>query len=171
MDIKLKNKILLIGFTALLLIVYNFAISKTFQIQKMVSELTKEKLLLSNISSKISGLENKELQLDAILKKRNILVNNSFQQTLLQNVTSFVKKNKLQILTFNEPHTYSTNITKLATYSFEIKGDFISLLRMVNFLEKLQLGELITINFEKKKNFRNNTSYLTCKVLLQKTSS
>ncbi len=168
MDIKLKNKILVIGFVTLLFIVYKFTISKTFETQKMVAELTTEKLLLSNISTKISSLQNKELQLDAILKKRNILVNNSFQQTLLQNVTSFVKKNKLQILSFNQPHSYSTDITKLTTYSFEIKGDFISLLRMVNFLGKLQLGELITINFEKKNSYRNKTSYLTCSILLQK---
>ena len=168
MDIKLKNKILVIGFIVALFIVYKFAISKTIETQKVVSKLTTEKSLLSNVSSKILDLEAKEAQLDAILKKRNISISNSFQQTLLQNVTSFAQKNKLQIIAFNEPHTYSTKITKLATYSFEIRGNFISLLKMVNFLESLQLGELITINFEKKKNFRTNTNYLTCNVLLQK---
>lgn len=168
MGIKLKNKILVIGFIIALFIVYKFAISKTIETQNVVSKLAKEKSLLNNISTKILDLEAKEVQLDAILKKRNISISNSFQQTLLQNVTSFAQMNKLQIIAFNEPHTYSTNITKLATYSFEIKGDFISLLKMVNFLERLQLGELLTINFEKKKNFRTNRNYLTCKVLLQK---
>lgn len=171
MDIKLKNKILITSFILALFIVYKFAVVKTFETQKIVDELIEEKLLLSTISAKIFALKTKEIQLDAVLKKRNISINNSFQQTLLQNITSFAKQNKLQIIAFNEPHTFITNVTKLSTYSFEVKGNFIPVLRMINFLEKLQLGELITINFEKKKNFRTNTNYLTCRVLLQKVSS
>tara|TARA_R110001606_G_scaffold342855_1_gene491418 strand:- start:1023 stop:1538 length:516 start_codon:yes stop_codon:yes gene_type:complete len=170
MDIKLKNKILVVGFIASLFIVYKFAISNTVEAQKIVSELSKEKLLLNNVSTKISNLKAKEAQLDVILKKKNISINNSFQQTLLQSVTSFAKKNKLQIIAFNEPHVFNTNVTGLHTYSFEVKGNFNSLLKMVNHLENLQLGELISIKFEKKKNYRSNTNYLTCKVFLQKVN-
>ncbi len=171
MDIKLKNKILIIGFISALFIVYKFAISKTFETQKIVSELSNEKLLLSDISDKILALKAKEAQLDVVLKKRNISINNSFQQTLLQSVTSFSKQNKMQIIAFSEPHIFRTNVTKLSTYSFEVKGRFNAILKMINFIQKLQLGELIAINFERKKNFRTNIDYLTCKVLLQRISN
>lgn len=171
MDIKLKNKILVVGFIVVLFIIYEFAISKTIETNKIVSQLTIEKSLLKNVSNKILDLKTKEAQLDAILKKRNISISNSFQQMLLQNVTSFAQKNELQIIAFSEPHTYNTNITRLATYSFEIKGSFISLLKMICFLEELQLGKLLTIKFEKKNNYRNNTNYLTCKILLQKSGN
>ena len=115
MEIKLKNKILVVGFIATLFIVYRFAVSKTFETQKIVRELAEEKLLLSTVTNKILVLKTKEVQLDAILKKRNISINNSFQQALLQNVTSFAKKNKLQIIAFNKPHTFSSTVTKSAS--------------------------------------------------------
>jgi hypothetical protein len=171
MDIRIKNKILVIGFIVSLFIVYKFAVSNTIEVKKMVKNLNNEKLLLNNISDKILNLQVKEAQLDVILKKRNISINHSFQQTLLQNVNSLAEENSLQIIAFNEPHKYNSGITKLFTYSFEVKGDYISLLRMINHLESLQLGNLISVNFEKKKNFRSNIHYLTCKVLLQKVSS
>jgi hypothetical protein len=171
MDIRIKNKILAIGFIVSLFIVYKFAVSNTIEVKKMVKILNDEKLLLNNISEKISNLQVKEVQLDVILKKRNISINHSFQQTLLQNVNSVAKKNSLQIMAFNEPHKYNNGVTKLFTYSFEVKGDYISLLRMINHLENLQLGNLISVNFEKKKNFRSNTNFLTCKILLQKVES
>jgi hypothetical protein len=171
MNIKLKNRILVIGFLLSLLIAYNFAISKTIEVQRVVRELSKEKLLLNNVSNRISSLNLKEQQLNSILKSYNVSINNSFQQTLLQNITSFSKNNNLQIIAFNEPHLFNSNITKLSTYSFEIKGNFISLLKMINYLEQQQFGELISIQLEKKKNYRTNSSYLTCVVLLQKVSS
>ncbi|WP_418637453.1 hypothetical protein [Winogradskyella sp.] len=171
MEAKLKNKLLVLGVLLALFIVYRFAITNTIEAQKTVRELNQEKGLLKNISNKISNLKEKEAQLDAVLKKKNISINNSFQQTLLQNLSSFAKQNNLQIIAFNEPHIFNSRITELHTYSFEIKGNFNSLLKMVNHLENLQLGQLISIKFEKKKNFKTNIIDLSCKVLLQKVNS
>ena len=171
MNLNLKNKILIVCFIASLFIVYRFAVSNTIEARKVVSDLTKEKILLTNVSSKIATLKAKELQLDKILKKKNISIHTSFQQALLQNVSSFAKKNKLQIIAFNQPHLFNTNITKLHTYSFEVRGHFNSLLKLTNHLENLQLGKLVSIKFEKKKDFRKNTSFLTCNVLLQRVGN
>lgn len=168
MNLKLKNRILVAGCVLLLFTVYKLAISKTIETQKVATILNKEKLLLNNVSNKISYLKQQEQQLDSILKSYNVSINNSFQQTLLQNITSFSKKNRLQVIAFNKPHEYNSSMTKLSTYSFELKGNFAPLLKLINHIEKLQLGELISVHFEKKKNYRTNSNYLTCKILLQK---
>jgi hypothetical protein len=132
------------------------------------SQLTQEQVSLNNISNSVFSLETQEKNLDSILKNYNLSIDNSFQQSLLKNITQFANTYNLQILAFNKPHEINTKITKLKTYSFEVKGDFISTLKMINELEQLQLGELISINFEKKTNFRTGVKFLTCKVLLQK---
>ncbi len=171
MDIKLKNKLFVIGFLVSLFMVYKFAIFKTLETRSEVAMLSKEKRLLTDISNKVSDLEAKEVELDAMLKKRNISISNSFQQTLLQNITTLTNTNKLQIIAFEKLHVYKKDITKLHTYTIEVKGSFSSLLKFVNNLENLQIGELISIKYEKRKDFKRNKNYLTCNVLFQRIDS
>jgi hypothetical protein len=168
MKLSLKNKVLIIGFIISLFIVYKLALSKTIETSIAVSQLSKEQITLSNISNTVLRFQLQEKKLDSILKNYNLSIDNSFQQSLLKNITQLSKKHNLQILAFDKPHEFKTNFTKLSTYSFEIKGDFISILKMINKLETLQLGELISIDFEKKTNFKTGVKFLTCKVLLQK---
>lgn len=168
MKLSRKNKILILGFIISIIVVYRFALSKTIATNQIVSQLKQEQHSLNNVSNTIYSLQAQEKKLDSILKNYNLSINNSFQQSLLKNITLFANTYNLQILAFNKPHEVNTNITKLKTYSFEVKGDFISTLKMINDLEQLQLGELISINFEKKTNFRTGVKFLTCKILLQK---
>jgi len=171
MGYKLKNKLLVVGFLAMLFIAYKFAIQKTFESKKMLISMTSEKELLDNVSSRIASLQQQEKYLDSLLKSYNISSNSSFQQVLLQKVTDFSKQKKLQIIAFNKPHVFSSKDSKLSTYSFEVKGNFIPILQLVQFLEEQQLGELVSINFKKKKNYKTNSVFLTCKLLLQKVSN
>lgn len=168
MKFSLKNKVLVFCFIISSIIVYKFALGKTIETNRLVLKLEKEKLTLDNISSVLTNLQAEEHALDSILKSYNLSINNSFQQSLLKNLTTTANKNKLQIISFNKPHEYRSDITKLKTYSFEIKGDFISILKMINELEQLQLGEFISIDFQKKSNYKTGRKFLTCKILLQK---
>ena len=54
------------------------------------------------------------------------------------------------------------------TYSFEIKGNFSALLQLTNNLEREQLGAIISVHFEKKKNYRRNKQELIAKFYIQK---
>ncbi|MDG2194263.1 MAG: hypothetical protein P8K77_05320 [Polaribacter sp.] len=167
-DYKLKNKLLVAGCVAMLFVVYQFAIQKTIDSKKVLRELTAEKELLHNAADRIAVLQQQNVHLDSLLNSYDISINSSFQQVLLQKITRFAKKKKLQVIAFNEPHQFASNGTKISTYSFEVKGNFIPLLQLVQFLEQQQLGALISIHFEKKKNYSANRTYLTCKLLLQK---
>jgi hypothetical protein len=54
------------------------------------------------------------------------------------------------------------------TYSFAMKAGFDVLLRLINTIERQQLGELIAINFEKKRNYRRNKEELIGEFYIQR---
>jgi hypothetical protein len=72
------------------------------------------------------------------------------------------------VLSFDEPHQTIKDHTKLLTYSFKIKGNFITLLKLTNYIERQQLGTITSVNFEKKRNYRRNKEELTGVFYLQK---
>lgn len=163
-----KNIGLLIGFLASILIAYNFSIKKTLEFKKQHSNLLKEKYLVDNAAAKIQYLQQKNKSLDAFLTSKNVSIETSFQQMLLKKITKFSKGKNLDIIAFNQPHKIKSNQTAIETYFFELKGDYVSLLKLINHLEHEQLGQLISVNFEKKKNYKTNRYYLTTTILLQK---
>lgn len=168
MTIKQKNIALVVGLLILLLIAYQFSIKKTFELKRQARELRKEKELLSDASQRILNLQQENRYLDEILKKKEISIENSFQQTLLQKLNTFQKSISINIISFNEPHRIEQNNTIVNTYSFEIKGSFNALLQLLNTLESQQLGQLISVDFEKKKNYRSNREELIGKFFIQK---
>lgn len=165
-----KNIALVLGFLLLLIISYVFSIQKTLDLKSRTKELKKEKEMLSNASELIFSLQQENRYLDSILLKKELSIENSFQQTLLQKLNTFSKTATIEIISFDEPHINIENNTNLKTYSFEVKGSFSSLLKLVNTIEKQQLGEIISINFEKKKNYRSNKEELIAQFYIQKFS-
>ncbi|WP_405610885.1 hypothetical protein [Polaribacter sp. Asnod1-A03] len=165
---KHKNIGLIIGFLLLFIISYIFSIQKTIDLKARLKVLKKEKELLSNASERIFNLQQENKYLDSILKRKELSIENSFQQLLLNKLNNFKKETSIEIISFNEPHQIIKNNTNLLTYSFEIRGGFNALLKLTNFLEKQQLGKLVSVNFEKKKNYRTNREELTGQFYLQK---
>jgi hypothetical protein len=171
MSDKQKNIALVGGFLFVLIISYVFSIQKTFDLKSRVHQLKKEKELVANASERIFSLQQENKYLDVILQQKELSIENSFQQTLLQKLNAFSKRATITIISFEEPHLFRENKTHLMTYSFEVKGTFKALLTLVNTLEKQQLGEIISINFEKKKNYRRNRQELTAQFHLQARSA
>lgn len=167
---KKKNIGLITGFVIALLLVYNFAIKNTLTYKKQYKNLVKEKDLLNNAESKIRFLQRKNKHIDSILTSRNISIQNSFQQTILQNITKFSNNEDIQIVNFNAPHLFSKNNTITETLTFEARGDYHTLLKLINYIEQEQLGKLLSTHFKKKKNYRTNRQYLTVVIYLQKIS-
>ena len=167
---KQKNIALVIGFVFLLMISYVFSIQKTFDLKSRVKALKKEKELVSNASERIFSLQQENKYLDSILQQKELSIENSFQQTLLQKLNAFSKLETIEIISFDEPHVFNESKTNLMTYSFEVKGSFKALLKLLNTLEKQQLGKLLSINFEKKKNYRRNREELIGQFYIQKLS-
>lgn len=165
---KQKNIALVFGFLLLLIISYLFAFKRTLELKNTLQSFKTEKELLSNANQRIFKLQQENKYLDSILVQKNISISNSFQQTLLSRLNDFSKKQSIEIISFNEPHIYSENGSVLKTYSFEVKAGFNDLLKIMNTFEKQQLGAFISVNFEKKKNYRKNTDELIGTFFIQK---
>jgi uncharacterized protein YnzC (UPF0291/DUF896 family) len=168
MNNKNKNRLLIVGFFVVLFIAYSFSIKKTMEAKGLLTTLRSEKELQSNAQSKIFNLQQENAHLDSILRKKDLSIENSFQQTLLKKINSFAEKEKITIISFEEPHEVERNEIHLKTYFFEIKGNFRALLKLINELERQQLGQLVSVNFTKKKNYRTNRTALTCQFYIQK---
>ena len=165
---KQKNIALVVGFLLLFLISYIFSIQKTIDLKSKLTMLTKEQELMSDVGIQIFNMQQKNRHLDTVLQQKELSLNNSFQQVLFNKLNVFKKECSIEVITFNEPHQIIKNNTKLLTYSFKIKGNFIALLQLTNYIERQQLGTLTSVNFEKKKNYRRNKEEITGLFYLQK---
>lgn len=166
-----KNIGLLIGFLASVFIAYNFSIKKTIAFKNRNFELIQEKNLVDNAVAKIQFLQQKNNSLTTFLTSKNVSLESSFQQMLLEKVTQFSKDKNITTIAFNKPHKVQDEQTTIETYSFKLKGDYVSLIKLINHLEQEQLGKLISVNFEKKKNYKTNRYYLTSTIFLQKITN
>ena len=167
---KQKNIALVVGFLVLLIISYVFSIQKTLDLKSRLSLLEKEQELLSNANERIFSLQQQNKYLDSILINKNLSIENSFQQTILNTLSEFAKTVPIDIISFEEPHSFVQDNTYLHTYSFEVKGEFSSLLKLVNTFERQRLGTIKSLDFEKKKNYRLNRQELTVRLYMQKLS-
>ena len=161
MNNKQKNKVLLVSFLFILVFSYVFSIQKTVELKSELISLSNDKKKLLDANKSIMQLQQENNSLDSILRHKDISFENSFQQTLLKKLNDFSKRRSMDIISFKQPHVYTDNSTVLMSYEFQVKGNFKSLLELTNMIEREQLGELISVNFEKKRNYRNNREELT----------
>tara|TARA_B110000091_G_C13819664_1_gene479953 strand:+ start:297 stop:821 length:525 start_codon:yes stop_codon:yes gene_type:complete len=168
MNNKHKNSALLVGFLLILVFSYVFSIQKTLGLKSELKHLSIDKEIMMGANETILGLQQENYYLDSILKQKDISFENSFQQILLKKLNDFSKRTSMDIISFKQPHIYSDKTTILMSYEFQVKGNFKSLLQLTNTIERQQLGELISVQFEKKRNYRNNRNELTGLFYIQK---
>ena len=165
-----KNISLVLGLLLLLFIAYRYSFSKTLAICKEVDKLESQRQSYQSAPIQLAALANKEKQLDKILHTHNV-AGNSVQQNLLKALNVLSTDLGFIIVSFEEPHQFINETTqqKYATFNFVLQGDYQSLLKAVYALEQdYSFGNVIQVDFQKKKNFRTRTSHLQCQVLLQR---
>ncbi len=151
---------------------HQFSFSKTFALKKQLKILKTEQKLLSNVSEKLIRLKQENSYYDSILKSKNISTKNSFQNNLLQRISVFADSTNISIVNFNNPHVFEAENALVNTYSFTLKGNFPAITRLIYQLEQeFKLGKIISVHFEKKKNYRRNSEYLECNIVLQRVDS
>jgi hypothetical protein len=163
----LKNRLLVGGFVVLLFLCYKFAILNTFTLKAEHSKLFKEQKIFENTPKQIALLKKKEQYYDSLLTKYKI-GETSLQNNLLNTVTSFAKTHDLKVVDFAEPHEYAEKSLTVNTYSFTVEGHFNNILQLIYTLEqRTKYGEVISVSYEKKQNYRTGKSYLHATVILQ----
>ena len=131
---------------------------------------TKDKIQLENAGGKLQMLQQQNVYLDSILQSNNVSASQSFEQTLLQKVTSLKEEHKVKILSLDEPHEYETDGAVVQSYTIEVKGDYRNLMLFSSNLEKQRLGKFTSVDFSKKMNFKNRRREIVCKIVLQRLS-
>lgn len=165
-----KNKILLAAVVILLLVSYRFAIRNTLELREQYHQLTSQAVSVKDMPSQLALLKQKEQYYDSVLAQMD-LGDTSMQNNLLRALNQESSKNDLKIIDFNQPHIYKSETNSLSTYSFGLNGGYPNILKTIYTLEKNgKFGEVVHIDFEKKKNYRSNKSYLVAKVLLQQVN-
>lgn len=167
MTSKQKNIVLIIGFFLLLIVCYQFAISNTLEEKQKLDTLKIESKIFENSPKQLSILKQKEVYYDSLLAKYQ-LDDSSIQNNLLKTINTFAESNNIKVISFLEPHISITNDLTVNTYEFVLEGQYSSINKLIYRLEQeTKFGEIISIHFEKKKNFRTGKFFLRARVLLK----
>ncbi len=167
---KNKNIILIVSLILIACIAYRYSVAKTIAIVGEVKKLEHKKKVYQSAPAQLATLINKEKKLNEILKKNNV-EGNSVQNNLLKTLNKLSEDIGFMIIAFEEPHSFTDKTTQkiTTTYNFNIQGDYKSFIKVLHALEqKYSYGNVIHVNFEKKKNFRTRKQFLQCQVLLQR---
>ena len=167
MTSKQKNIGLVVGFVLVLVLSYQLAIAKTFEQKKQYKTLQQEVLLFENAPKQLSLLKQKQRYYDSILSSYQ-LDGSSIQNNLLSTINSYADQNSIKVISFLEPHSMDKNGLMVKTYDFTLEGDYNSIIGLIYKIEqKTKFGEVVHLQFEKKKNFRSGRYYLQARVLLK----
>jgi len=167
MKLNYKNKVLFLGVALLLLSSYYLAIDKTLVLRQESQFLSNEVLRFTEVPRKLSDLQHRVMYYDSILTTMD-LGNTSLQNNLLKSINREAEKNNTQVMDFNPPHSAVLSDHQLETYSFELKGAYTDILKVVHSIEqKGNFGEIIHIDFQKKKDYRTDTHSLNATVFVQ----
>ncbi|WP_456442522.1 hypothetical protein [Psychroserpens sp.] len=164
---KNKNIVLVLGFIFALVICYGLAISKTIIQRLEYDKLKQQQTLFKNAPQQLSLLKEKQVYFDSILKKYQ-LSGSSIQNNLLKTINIFATENNLKVVSFLEPHITIKDDLTIKTYQFVLEGDFNDINLLIHQLEqKTKFGEVVSLHFEKKKNYKTGKHYLQASILLQ----
>jgi len=162
-----KNKLLILGFFLAILIAYQLAFSKTFEIKSELATLEKQSISFENMARLSATINEREKFVDSILKKNNIK-NTSIQNNLLELLNKQSLEKGFTISKFVEPHIVSKENITTTSFQFTLKGNFKNLLEVIYQLEQnYNYGKIVHINFEKKRDYRKRKDELFCFVLLE----
>lgn len=162
-----KNRALIVSFILALILCYNFAIKNTLQLKKQHNILSKKVELLKNSPYQLAVLKQKNIHYDSLITKFQ-LGGTSIENNLLKTINSFASNNNLKVVDFHEPHLSSNSELIIKTYDFTLEGTYNNINRLVYVLEQqTKFGEVISLHFEKKKNYRTGRFYLQARILLK----
>lgn len=167
MKINTKNKLLFLGIVILVFASYKLAINKTMWMRGEYQRLELQVDKFKDIPQKLSILGQKNSYYDSILGKMD-LVDTSIQNNLLRTINQEAGKNNISVMDFNQPHVYQMGENTLYTYSFNLSGNYTNVLKVIHTIEqKGNFGEIVHVNFEKKKNYKTNKQHLGATIFIQ----
>ncbi len=167
MKLDNKNKLLIAGCLVLLFATYKLALSKTMAIQEEYGNLKSKRIQAQDIPEQLALLAQKEQYYDSIMQRMDI-GDTSIQNNLLRTINEQAKVRNVKVIDFNPPHTHSFEDHKLLTHSIVLNGSYTDILQVAYMLEhKGSFGDIVHMDFEKKKDYRKRKSFLEATIFVQ----
>lgn len=169
MSFKKKNIVLAFSFLILCLIAYQFAIRNTLNLKSEFNTIKANKAQEQMIQSKIGQLSAQKRYLDSLVSVNKITTTN-LQNELLVTLNRLSEKHNVKISNFDEPHIDSIGGIENTYHRFVLKGNYKQIINTIYDLEYgRNLGQLVSLQFEKQRDYRRNSVYLTADVLIKNT--
>ncbi|MBC31434.1 MAG: hypothetical protein CMH48_11385 [Muricauda sp.] len=167
MKLSNKNKYLIGGVIAMLLLSYRLALHKTLTAREVYAANMDRKESISNLPLKLSMLGQRERELDNQLAALDI-GSSSLQNNLLKFLNKEASRNNVKIIDFNSPHVVEGEKGTTETLIFHLEGSYTDILKTLNALEnKGSYGTISHLAFGKKRDYRGKRTYLRAKIFLQ----
>ena len=131
---KRKYILLLVAIPICLWLCYALAIGKTVDQRSTYRALEQEQERLAVLQENVMGLNQKEQILDSVLSGLN-LQNTSLENNLLRSLSEQAEKNKVQIISYDPPHTFESEEGTTLYYDVTLGGTFQGLLAVIHALE------------------------------------
>ncbi|MDF3026956.1 MAG: hypothetical protein K0S23_1263 [Fluviicola sp.] len=162
---KQKNLALLIIAVLLFAVSYKRAFSKTIETNSYINELEIKKLEALNSQKEIQILQKQVAQLNKLLGKENVSVE-EVQQGFLNFLAR--KSPRISVKQIDEVYGFEHPDFKINTFKIELKGDFISILKFINTLEQsFDDARLIHFQMSSEKDPVTGKIDLTTTLLIQ----
>ncbi|WP_299535718.1 hypothetical protein [Ulvibacterium sp.] len=167
MKLDKRNKLLIAGCLVLLFATYKLALSKTMAIHREHGNLKSKSIQAGDIPVQLAILAQKEQYYDSIMQQMDI-GDTSIQNNLLRTINEQAKIRNVNVMDFNPPHIQNFDNHRLLTHSIVLNGGYTDILQVVYALErKGSFGDIVHVDFEKKRDYRKRKSFLEATIFVQ----
>ncbi|GGI58503.1 hypothetical protein [Winogradskyella haliclonae] len=164
---KLKIWYLIASICVAVFVSYKYAISKTLDLKQEYSQLEIQSELYKDMPTQLAILKKREKYYDSLLTKFQIN-KGSIQHNLLKTLNRISEEKNVQLTSFVAPHVVQEKGLLAKTYQFTLEGNYNNILELVHHLEQnTKFGEILNLQFEKKKLRKTRKVYLKAKVYLK----
>ncbi|WP_299117803.1 hypothetical protein [uncultured Winogradskyella sp.] len=164
---KLKILYLMASICLAIIVSYKYAISKTLDLKQEYSQLEIQSELYKDMPTQLTMLKKREKYYDSLLTKFQIN-KGSIQHNLLKTLNKVSQEKNVQLTSFVAPHVVEEKGLLAKTYQFTLEGNYSNILELIHHLEQnTKFGEVLNLQFEKKKRRKSRKIYLQAKVLLK----
>lgn len=164
---KKKNLLLVIASVVVLLMIYSFAIKRTISAYTQFSENKEKMEQAANAPMMAEQLEKELIRMETKIGNHNTK-NTNIDEALLSLLTDYCQSNQAVLREFPQTTYTQDGELEIETNQFMIGGNFSTLIKLVYLLEqKYNLGKIVAVNYQLKKDFKTKEMQLTSTVFLQ----
>lgn len=149
------------------ILVYKIALKPTFQLKK---EYKEKEAVLENVSTAPVQIKNISKRLNQIDNQFKLLSfeENTSRDRILEEIAGYCNKHRLTVYNYPELHQYNNKTFTIESNRIVVKGGFIKLLKLVNYLEgKADFGRIISLSFNTEVNRKTKRKELYLELIFQ----